>query len=210
MEKLSPEGLQLILDGEVGGGRTYYEKYCSRPVVPDPANTQSGVTIGIGYDLGANDVETFTREWGEYLTLDQLARLVPACGLHSMAAARYLPGVRDIVISWDAALDQFEQFSVPRYARFTESAFPGVSEAPQSVQEALLSLVFNRGPSTKGSRRSEMAAIRDLVAQRKWDGIPAQIRSMKRLWTRTPGLVKRREAEARFIEEGLALEPATD
>jgi hypothetical protein len=78
------------------------------------------------------------------------------------------------------------------------AAFPGVEECAQAVQEALLSLVFNRGPSLSGDRRTEMRDPRPRCCQ-DWGAIPGRLRAMKRLCDRarpTP----RREAEAAHIE----------
>ncbi len=201
--KLTPEGLQLLLDWEVGGGREYYEKFCIHPTVPDPENTSSGITIGIGYDLGQNDMGTTHREWDEYLPIEDLASLLTCCGLRGAEAVKVLSKVRRIEISWDAALAQFLNYTVPRYNTLAEHAFPFLDVAPQAVQESLLSLVFNRGTSMDGDRRKEMRAIRGLVKIGKWDGISGQLRQMKRLWPNTRGLRDRREAEALHIENAI-------
>ncbi|MCE5242486.1 MAG: hypothetical protein ABFD98_15705 [Syntrophobacteraceae bacterium] len=201
--ELSDEGLQLILDGEVGGGRKFYEKRCRRPIVSDPAGAHGGITIGIGCDLGQMDRSRFIGEWGGYLTSDQLDRLEKACGLRDEAALQYLPKVRDINVGWEAALMHFQAYSVPRFMTLVEKAFPGICAAPACVREGLLSLVFNRGTSMRGGRRREMREILYMVASGKFAEIPGKIREMKRLWPDSPGLQKRREAEARHIEEGL-------
>jgi len=202
--KLTPEGLQLLLDGEVGGGWKYYEKFCLHPVVPGGKDTNSGITLGIGYDCGAQSTGTFLTEWEDFLSQADLARLLTVVGLRGAEAKRWLPILKDITIPWDAALEQFERYSVPRYWAATQQAFPGVTEAPPCVQEALLSLVFNRGPSMAGARRIEMRFIRIAVAAGQWSQIPVELREMKRLWPDTKGLQNRREAEARHIEIGLA------
>ncbi|MGC8494935.1 MAG: hypothetical protein ACP5SH_24700 [Syntrophobacteraceae bacterium] len=204
--ELSEEGLQLILDYEVGGGKTYYDKFCKNPTVPDPRHTQSGVTIGIGWDCGQNTPAELENEWKEYLEEQEISSLGKVCGLKGMKAYRALKSLGRIEIGWEAALNQFLAYTVFRYWRTTCEAFPGVEEAPQSVREALLSLVFNRGRGMDGDRRVEMRAIRDLVASHSWSGIPAKIREMERLWPETKGLLARREAEAKFMEAGLRSE----
>ena len=46
---LNKKSLDLILEFEVGGGENYYNKFLKNPSWP---GEQSGVTIGVGYDLG--------------------------------------------------------------------------------------------------------------------------------------------------------------
>ena len=202
--ELSDKGLQLILDSEVGGGERYYDKFLLHPTVPDPEGTSSGVTIGIGWDCGQNTEDSLVEEWGEYLEPSSVEDLKKVMGLKGMKAQAVLSVVAHIVIPWQHALAQFTVFTVPRYWSRTSSAFPGIDRAPQSVQETLLSLVFNRGTSMEGDRRREMRAIRDLVAASSWEQIPSMLRAMKRLWPDTPGLVTRREDEAQYIESALA------
>ena len=197
---LSDKGLQLILDWEVGGGKVYYNRFCKRPVVPDPENTQSGVTIGIGWDCGYATEESLEQEWGDYLDASDIDRLKAVIGLRSMDAFQALPSLSDLEIEWESALDQFLKYTVPKYWYETCRAFPGVEDAPQCVQEPLLSLVFNRGASMEGDRRREMRDIRSSVASKDWFFIPNSLREMKRLWVKVPGLQNRREAEAKFIE----------
>jgi len=201
--KLSDKGLQLILNGEVGGGRKYYDKYCRFPVVPDPHNTMSGITIGIGWDCGQNSPDAFEMEWTAYLKEENSRALKATCGLKRFAAAKALESVKHIEIPFDTAVVQFQVHTVQRYWRLTQSAFPGIEIAPQCVKEALLSLVFNRGTSMSGDRRREMREIQEFVSCGSWNEIPDRIRSMKRLWPSVKGLLRRREEEAAHIELGL-------
>lgn len=204
--ELSPGGLQLLLDGEVGGGRAYYDRFCRHPIVPDPEHTSSGVTIGIGWDCGAHTPAELESAWGPYLNDTIIALLSRACGLRGMAAknARLNLGIKAIYIPWEKALAQFEEQTVPAYWAQTVSAFNLPVDSPRCVREALLSLVVNRGAGMQGDARREMREIRELVAGRQWNGIPDRLRSMKRLWPNTRGLQRRREAEAAHIERGLA------
>lgn len=203
--KINPGGLQLILDQEVGGGRKYYDKFCLYPIVPGGKDTQSGVTIGIGWDLGQNGHQGLVEEWQEYLSIEELAKLATVVGLKGDEAKRWLPQMRAISIPWEKALAQFQEYTIPRYAAMTQRAFPGIEKAPQCVQESLLSLVFNRGTSMKGPRRIEMIEIRKEIEAGNWSAIPAELRAMKRLWPQNKGLRDRRETEAKHIEAGLSI-----
>lgn len=207
MTQLSDKGLQLILDGEVGGGKPYYDKFCRKPVLPDPEHTQSGITIGIGYDLGQHTSPVFQREWSDYIGWEPISLLSGVCGLKGMQAKPHLARLRQLIdIPWEVALDQFLTHTMPRYWASTCRAFESIEHAPSCVQEAILSLVFNRGAFMGGDRRREMREIRNLISLHRWELIPEQIRSMKRLWPNTKGLLVRREAEAKHIETGLAKE----
>ena len=201
---LSSEGLKLILRWEVGGGQEFYDRFCKHPVVPDAGATESGITIGIGWDCGQQKASELVLEWGKYIPVEQLARLGSACGLKGHEALKFLPRVKDIEVPWDMALMQFEEYSVPRYRDLTCAAFAGIKQAPACVQEALLDLIYNRGTTMQGDRRREMRTIRDLVEDGEWAKIPAQIRAMKRLWPEAKGLRDRRDDEAKHIENGLA------
>ncbi len=200
--ELSVRGLGLLISFEVGG-KDFYEAHCRRPVVPAAGVTGSGVTIGIGYDLGEQSAERFRKDWGSFLGPATWTTLAGVCGLKGEPAERALRTLGDMAIEWEVALDQFLGCTVPRMWAETAAAFPGVEQGPQCVREALLSLVFNRGPGMEGASRLEMRTIRTLVEGREWALIPAQIRAMKRLWTGVAGLRDRREAEARHIEDGL-------
>lgn len=162
----------------------------------------SGITIGIGYDLGYVTIEQFIFDWGPLLTADVLARLKTVVGTTGIAAQNQAPAFADIRISVDAAERVFFNHTIPLYAQRTEQALPGVTNLPGDAQGALLSLVFNRGTAMEGERRREMLAIRNAVPSKDLREIAAQLRSMKRLWVgkNLDGLIRRREAEALLVE----------
>jgi hypothetical protein len=196
---LSPEGMQLILDFEVGGGAVYYNRYLIRPSWPGES---SGVTIGVGYDLGYNTRAQIARDWS-MLPAGTLARLQDCAGIKGAAGKLKVASVRDILIPWETALSVYQRKTVPRFAGLTESAYPGTKTLHPHIQSAILSWVFNRGSGiTSSARDREKRAIRDAIPG-KPPALPPQFRSSKRLWTNTPGLIRRREAEAKLIETAL-------
>lgn len=210
MPGLTPNAARLIINHEVGGGQAYYNQRLIHPVWPGEA---SGVTIGIGYDLGYNTQAEFEADWGTLLPRDDLARLRGCLGSKGRAASALLPGVRDISVPWSAAQTVFFAKSVPRFYRLALEAFPGMERLHGDAQGALVSLVFNRGTSMTDSKkkpgnRREMRAIRDLVPQGDLRGIAAQFRSMKRLWNPRSGLIRRREDEAQLVESVIGVDPA--
>lgn len=208
MPELSRAAVELILRYEVAGGRAAYTRNLTHPTWP---GDQSGVTIGIGYDLGQQSAAHFEADWGTRLPARDIARLRRCIGAKGLRARDLIPGVRDITVSWTVAEAVFYARSVPVYYAMTARAFPGLERLPLDAQGALVSLVFNRGGGLKDSKkhpgdRREMRAIRELVPRGDLRGIAAQLRSMKRLWEHKhmQGLVIRREEEARLVESAIA------
>ena len=200
---LSAEAYKLIVEYEVGGGQRYYDRFLRHPSYPGGA---SGVTIGIGYDLGYKALSTFKKDWGPYLSSADMQKLGRCIGKKRGNAKSALRSVRSITINWDDAEKVFQNVTLPRFAQRTRRAFPGSDKLHPTVFGVLVSLVFNRGGSMRGSTRSEMAKIRNIIendtSSRSHDKIAYQIRSMKRLWRNKglDGLLVRRDAEALMIE----------
>lgn len=207
-QRLSDKAYDLILEFEVGGGRQYYEKALKHPTWP---GGDSGVTIGIGYDLGYNDRDTITQDWlaagVDGKTVDRLANSAHAIGQLARGQATKL---KDITITWDQAWWVFNEVTLPKFIRQTLKAFPGAElKLPADAFGALVSLIFNRGPSMAGIRREQMRTIRGLVenldkGQRLQDMISDEIRAMIPLWrgmTIYNGMKRRRNAEADLVEQ---------
>jgi hypothetical protein len=196
---LSPRAYQLILDHEVGGGAKYYEKALARPSWP---GGESGVTIGVGYDLGYNSALEFRNDWAPYISLDWIDRLSRACGAKGSRARGMVAEFREIRIPWLAAEGVFKSVTIPRFVRLTLDAFPGADVLPADAFGALVSLVFNRGSSMAGDRRLEMRQVRAAVAQQDLRAVAGAIRRMKRLWVGKglDGLLHRRDDEAALVE----------
>lgn len=197
--ELNEASMKLILDFEVGGGEAYYNRLLRSPIWPKGA---SGVTIGVGYDLGYNTAETIRRDWSPHLSAQTVDRLVTVAGKTGTSARDALDSVRDIVIPWAPAFAVYRDVTIPKFWAMTRRAFPGVHELHPNAQGALLSLIFNRGADMSGPRRTEMRAIRGLVPAKDYSGIAQQIRLMKRLWVGTEierGMARRRDAEAALV-----------
>lgn len=204
---ISQEAVDLILQFEIGGSRRYYERFLAKPSWPGGA---SGVTIGIGYDLGYD--KKFREDWEDKLSSSDYSRLARTLGLTGSRARSAISGVRDISIGWDAAMDVFEHSTLPVYINQTLEAFPNSENLPPNAFGALVSVVFNRGPLVDNSdRRREMKRIREILTLGNDEEIDAddirdiadQVRSMARLWRDNPqsdgDLHDRREAEADLI-----------
>jgi hypothetical protein len=201
---LDKKSYNLIIKHETGGER-YYNKVLQQPTYP---GGQSGVTIGIGYDLGYNTAESFARDWKNKLDAKVFARLHGCLGLKGKTAKEKISSVKDISISWEIALKVFHEKTLPKFIALTKRSFPGSSELHPTAFGALVSLVFNRGGSTKGASRKEMKNIRDALmgnieVSNIYTYIADQIVAMKRLWTGKglDGLLRRRDEEAEIIRK---------
>lgn len=197
---LSREGYDLIVEYEVGG-KAYYQSRLSKPTWPGGA---SGVTIGIGYDLGYNTRAQIAADWSALLASDKIAALQSVAGLKGQSARVAVARVRGVVIPWETALAVFERRTLSRFGALTAGAFPAAGAQHPHGQSALVSLVFNRGSSLSGDSRQEMRWIRyNLTAHP--ERVPGDFRAMRRLWIGKglDGLLIRRNAEAALFQRGL-------
>lgn len=169
--------------------------------IPHWPGGSSGITIGVGYDLGYVTVDTFESDWGPFLNRIHQLRLRTAVGKRGIWARNRVSQFSDICIRRAESEKVFQEKSLPGYALKTEQAFPGIDQLPAGVQTALISLVYNRGTSMEGERRREMRAIQTAVLRRDLPEIADQLRKMKRLWIGKglDGLLRRRDAEANLV-----------
>jgi len=207
---LTTDGVAFIAREETGG-LAYYRAVTRWPHYP---GLSSGITIGIGYDLRFNTKNDFRELWGPHLpapTLDLLENDIGNPGSKKRAAEIKRLGVE---IPFTAAWNVFLEKTLPRFYQDTESIYPSLPRLPDFCRSALVSIVYNRGTSLNGSSRSEMRAIRDILAnaddeslhkqKRKMilTDIEDQIVSMQRLWDPVSGVHKRRQAEANLWRAG--------
>jgi len=193
---LSQRGIKSIIAWETGGQAEYDPQ-------PEWPGESSGVTIGIGWDLGMTPATETARAWAPHLPASTLAALVGVSGRTGEAAQTVLPYVRHLAIPWPAALAVFQDVTLPTFYLRTLRIYPQAEELPGDCAAALVSLVFNRGPSLTGERRREMANIQALLKTGNLKEIPKQFREMKRLWPNSEGLRTRRIQEAILFETGL-------
>lgn len=197
--EVSAKSLALIVEFEVTSPAAY-EKRWRRPSWPGGS---SGVTIGIGYDVGVTSKTQIRADWQGRISDANLLRLLTAQGVTGPAAKQPVRTLADIEIPFAVAEKVFYQTALPRFAKATRATYPSVQKLPADAQGALLSLVYNRGASLTGSSRKEMAAIKPLVAggTENLEAIAGQIESMARLWPSVPGLQARRRREAAMIRD---------
>jgi len=203
--RISRLASDLIIACEVTS-QTVYESRYEAPVWPQG---ESGITIGIGYDVGYVTPADLSEDWGEYVGDGVVELLSDACGVTGTGAGALLDRFKTVRVSWYVAQSQYVDQIRPRYVGATEYALPNTSDLSSDCLGALVSLVYNRGASfdLSGPRYEEMRKIKALMASKHFRDIPAEIRRMKRLWTSEPnrrGLLLRRDAEAALFELGLS------
>lgn len=195
----------LIVAQEVGSKAQYMKTY-HRPEWPGGG---SGVTIGIGYDLGMTTQAQIRADWGSYVDAQMLAVMAACAGISGQSAKKLLPQVRNkIDIPWDAAIAVFEGVDIPRWYARVKKALPNFELLPPDCKGVLTSLSYNRGMSysTPGDRYREMRNIKQWMTSKQFDKIPGELDSMARLWAGTSvrGVATRRHVEARLFRQGLA------
>jgi peptidoglycan hydrolase-like protein with peptidoglycan-binding domain len=186
-------------------GRDYYDRFCTRPTWPGGA---SGLTIGVGYDLGYQS--DFARDWADLLSPVELARLKPWIGIKGSEASTGPGRLTGMSVPWHAAWEGYIRRTLPQEVRKTRATFtaPVGRRLPKLCLGMLVSLVYNRGTAMQddsvNDRRREMRQIRDAVTSGCYDEVPDLLRSMRRLWPAGNGLRARRDREAEMFEQGLS------
>jgi len=171
----------------------------------------SGVTIGYGYDLG---YEPFKKDWVGRINSIDFNHLSLAEGLKGEAARWIAPSFKGIHIPVAIAEEVFNLVTLPRYEELTIKTFPNSEKLPPDAFGALVSVVFNRGASLDGPRRTEMRSIFASLQTVGSVSVPPSViqqlgdavNSMKRLWPDSDSdcsLYKRRIAEAELIYDCL-------
>ena len=166
---------------------------------------QSGVTIGIGYDLGQQTEDTIEKDLSRYFNKSTLNRLIACAGIKGQAARNKVSSLKDIKLPLPDAEDLFHNTHLVRYALLTKNLYPEMVDLPADAQSALVSLVYNRGTSVRGATRKEMLDIKKHVKDGNVEEIAKSIESMKRLWEgkNLGGLLRRRDDEAALVRTSL-------
>jgi hypothetical protein len=196
VELLTQEGIDAIIDFEVGGGR-YYEDYLSG--VCRPNTGESGITIGIGCDLGHLSKEEFEREWKEFLAPETFNKLMKVIGFKGWNAEDCQTGLSSVYIPFTTALAHFSKYTLPKWIYRSRRLWPKWDALLPLQRTALLSIAYNRGTSLTGTRREEMREIVEKLKEGNLQGIPLLIRNMSH-WHTLNGLQIRRHKEAILFE----------
>ena len=198
---VDPRAVQLIVRHEIGSEQVYSRRY-ERPVWPGAA---SGVTVGVGYDLGHRPASSIVLDWSAH---PQHPRMAKASGVIGPPARHLAASMADVVVKFAQARAVFERTSLIEHYRIARRVFGAkhFDQSPAAVQGALVDLVFNRGGSMTGPGRVEMRAIRDdCLPRRDRQCVADQLRAMVRLWKGSS--IERGMQRRRFEEAELALAP---
>lgn len=198
----SKAAVDLLVLFEVSS-KAAYEKLYSAPTWPGGS---SGVTIGIGYDCGYATHAAIESDWGPYLPTGMITALQRTTGLTGEKGHSATLQIKHTVdVPWDAAMAVFMQRDMPKWENSISRSLANTEHLSGDSFGALVSLAYNRGTSfnTSGDRYREMRNIKNLMISQMFNDIPAQIRSMRRLWPTVRGLRIRRDKEANLFQNGL-------
>ena len=199
---ISRKAADLIIQFEIGG-RNIYEKSYQKPTW---AGGESGITIGIGADLGYMTEKEFMKVWSPHLNLNFIECLRKVVGLKGIQAKQMLRGeILNVRVPYNTAYEVFVKYDIPKYYAKTKAIYPQLDELNEDTQGALVSMVYNRGNKLEGDSRIEMKRIVEMVKNKDYEGIAEEIENSKRHWEHKnlDGLVIRREAEADLIRESI-------
>ncbi|RXF68229.1 hypothetical protein [Hansschlegelia zhihuaiae] len=202
VDRMSARAINMLIEFEVTSQAVYEKKY-RRPIWP---GEQSGVTIGIGYDVGYASKAQLHADWDGQIPAEMVDALEEAVGVKGPAAKALADKLATTVdVPWAAAHFVFVKKTLPRWIDTVDGALPNTNELSGHSFGALVSLTYNRGASYSkaGDRYKEMRNIKAHMTSRNYGSIPNEIQSMKRLWPNSAGLRKRRDREAQLFQEGL-------
>jgi len=180
------------------------------PTHPYWPGGESGITMGVGWDLGQHSESELLRAWAA-LDLTTLGQLKIAIHKRGHDAEVLAPRLKAIAVPRNISLSVFRTSLADAYYPMTLRLFPRVETLPAEVQVALLSLVFNRGvllgrdpdwsKAKELDRRWEIRRLQDDVKQRDLFAIYVHLGTMKRLWEKSGqrGLLYRRRDEQHLI-----------
>lgn len=194
---VSKSSMEMLISFEVSS-KAMYDKLYQKPIWP---GGESGITVGIGFDIGFNTKSTVAEAFGQLVDSTTLEVLQSVAGITGQNAKNKLATLPNIKITFDIALQVFYTHTIPAFAQRTRKLYPGIEKLPPDAQGALLSLIYNRGTSISGDSRREMKNIIHWVAEKNLVEIANEIRNMKRIWKNKnlPGLLTRRDKEADMV-----------
>jgi GH24 family phage-related lysozyme (muramidase) len=199
----SQAGIDEIVTEE-DSGQAYYTKHYVHFEWPEGA---SGPTVGIGYDCGYVTPEQIVKDWTGIIPDAMVEALVRAAGIKGAAAGEFVrQHYASVTITWDQAMAEFDNRELPKWEGECRAALPNYDALPGDSAGAIDSLAYNRGAAgfhAAGSRYVEMRNIEAHMAAKRFDLIPAEYLSMRRLWPVGGDLWRRRGHEAALFEQGL-------
>jgi hypothetical protein len=164
---ISGQAFDLIVEFEVTGEPTYTQKY-RKPVWPQG---QSGVTIGIGYDVGYASKPQLRADWGGAIPDAMITALEAALGVTGTPASAVAKRFQATVdVPWPDAIKVHREKVLPRWVGLVERNLNNADIIGPDCLGALVSLTYNRGASfgKDGERYREMRNIKSLMAAKNF------------------------------------------
>jgi GH24 family phage-related lysozyme (muramidase) len=149
--------------------------------------------------LGQVSATQFESDWGDLLPAGVMNLLLPYVGRSELPQSA-LASVSGVKIPWDAAMEEFEQRTLPQAIQDTRDAYPQLDDLPPESQAALVSLVYNRG-NYLGDKPA-MKRIQTDLKTGKLEDIPKQFHLMGTVGQEL--LRPRRLREETLFSKGLA------
>lgn len=196
---LDEDCVDLLVELEVGSVKLYRQRYYM-PIHP-PGD--SGVTIGLGYDLRFVTEAMLRTDWHQHA---QLERLVSSVGLYGFAADQAVAQLADVFTPYELARAVFIAASAPKYFEISRRQFGqrGFDQIDRDYQCGLFLITYNRGGAMQNASRKELRAIRDVcIPAADKACAAAENRLSKRIWVGSKlanGISHRRERESQRIE----------
>lgn len=200
--QISQKAFDMCVAEEVSS-KAYYIRHYQRPEWP---GLSSGVTVGIGYDLGQCSRAKIQNDWKALVDANMLLVMMSCAGHTGNAGKVKLAEVKNsILIPWDAALKVFAERDVPSWTAAVIRAVPGADKLPPTCLGVLFDTAYNRGNSwgMQGDRYREMRGIKNHVMTKALGLVPSEYESMKRLWPNTVGLRRRCDHRITLWREGM-------
>src|SRR5262245_36796525 len=122
----SASSLDEIVKFEVTSREVYKKKFQS----PTWPGGHSGVTIGIGYDIGTTSRAEIEADWTGEIPDADLAALLVAQGRTGEPAKILAARLKAIKIPYETASSVFYKTTLPRFAKLTRDTYPGAQELP--------------------------------------------------------------------------------
>ena len=196
--ELTASGVTFIAREEVSSPKEYRRRYTH----PEWPTENSGITIGIGYDLKFANRVKLIADWADALPQAVIDRLAAVSG--TAGSATRLAQVKDIEVPLLVAVRVFLRRMMPEHIGNTRDIYPTMDTLPPARRTALISLVFNRGNDLDGDRRREMKRIQELLAANDLNPVAEQLEAMTRIWNPATeaGVIERRRREAQLWRDG--------
>ena len=204
---ISGEAFDLIVEFEVTGEQTYTKNVADR-VWPEG---QSGVTIGIGYDVGYASKPQLWADWGGAIPDAMIAALESGLGVTGTAANAVTKRLQAKVdVLWQSAIKVHREKVLPRWVGLVERALPNTGTIGPDCLGALVSLTYNRGASfgKAGARFREMRNIKAHMAAKAFGDIAGRVPLDETALAGYEGLAKAARARGAAVREGLAALPS--